>query len=193
MVMTCALFVAPCAIEIVGDPAASEKLCAGAAVTVSASGAVCAVTPLPVARTVRLVVAAAALAAAVIVIVLEAADPDKVVGAAAAVMPVGNPSTANATSPVYPPVRVSVTVTVPFDPACTLSVLADSAMLIAGVGWVPPLSSPPLQAASVAPATNAVTSLLISIMPTRTRPPDMMKTPIPRTDQPVRQDERTPM
>ena len=75
----------------------------GAAPTVSASAAVCAVTPVPVARTVRFVVAGVAVAAAVIVMTLDVAVEPMVAGAAAAVTPVGSPSTVTATSPAKPP------------------------------------------------------------------------------------------
>lgn len=87
-----------------------------AAVTVNAIVPACAVTPVPVARTVMFVVAAEAVEPAVSVSVLVVTPVVSVAGANDAVTPVGRFSAVNATSPAKLPARTIVTVLVAVAP-----------------------------------------------------------------------------
>jgi hypothetical protein len=138
----------------------------GAAVIVSCTVAVCALTPVPVPRSVSVDVPTAAFAAAVIVI--DPVDTPAPMDRALAVTPVGSPSTATATAPVNPPVRVIVRLSVPVPavaresdaplsgtmvlwaapPAWTESVVGATARVNACVSVGPP-SSPPQAVMSV--------------------------------------------
>jgi hypothetical protein len=143
------------------------NVAAGAAFTVTATGAVFAETPVPVAVIVVFAVPAVAVALAVYV-TTPVVDPDGIV-TFGAVKPAVSPVTASVTSPVNPPLRASVTVTDAVLPCVTVAVAAEEVMLIAGVGSVvPPSSSPPLHATIAVAAIKAVSDLLTSSIPTRT-------------------------
>src|SRR4051812_15285589 len=73
VMLTVCVAVAPCVAVTVGLATPSEKVCAGAATTVIASGAVTALTPLPVALTVALVTPGVAAAAALNVMTADVA------------------------------------------------------------------------------------------------------------------------
>lgn len=91
----------------------------GAAVIVSCTVAVCALTPVPVPRTVRVAVPTAAFAAAVIVI--DPVNNPAPIVSAEAVTPVGSPSTVTVTEPSKPPDRATVTLSVPVPAAASAS------------------------------------------------------------------------
>jgi hypothetical protein len=184
VMLTVWVAVPPCVAVTVALATARVYVGVGAATTVIATAAVAAVTPVPVAFTVALMTPGAADPATPNVMTADDADAPIVVGVDVKFTVPGSPSTVSATSPANPPERVRLTVTVPVVPCVTLSALDESAMLIAGVGSVPP-SSPPLHAASATAALTAVMSFVTASIPTRTLPPDMMKGSIRDTVQSV--------
>jgi len=81
------------------------------------------------------------------------------------VTPAGAPSRLRSIFPANPPDRDPVTVTVPLAPCTRLSDVGVTLTPIAGVGFVPVLSSPPPQAA----AAVAATSIANLLQPSRAR------------------------
>jgi hypothetical protein len=157
--------------SIVRVPGLRAKSNEGASATVTLPLAVASVTPLPLARTVKLPVAAVAVPDAVRVSVEEvsaaerpgtALAEERVPGLKLAVTPAGRPSALSVTEPVYPPPRVIVTVVVPVPP-WTRETLPPMLTLMVGVGVgvVPP--SPPQEAARRArPRTGSLRRMLTS-------------------------------
>jgi hypothetical protein len=90
-------------------------------------------------------------------------------------IPDQTPSTAIETSPVKPPERESERLTVFFPPCATLTVAADNAIAIAGIGSVP---SSPVHAVIAAAATTATMDLGTRSSPPPTLPPDLGERPI---------------